>query len=252
MRTRVSVAILAAVLCGAAFEALGAAPQNQQSKTNVESLLESQYVPSKAAGDNQVATPGSVLVIQKDGILGDGQSGLRIGSTPNNYKDGHFKHGTLSALGVSHTSGGARPFAVGDRVYLLKIDVKDSEVVFNVLSCAAIDGVIYKSTVSFQFGKGYLDNADTAKIQQTIGEVFSVDSGAGAAQPGGQTQMAPIQPPAPPPDQPPPAIELGQTPEQVVAIMGQPQKVVKLADKEIYVYKDLKVTFKNGKVSDVE
>jgi hypothetical protein len=245
MRIRVSVAILAVILCGAA------AAQDQPARTNLQGLLESQYVPSKAAGDNQVSTPGSVLLIQKDGILGDAQSGVRIGSTPNNYKDGRFKHGTLNAFGVMHTSGGVRPFQVGERVYLLKIDVKDSEVVFNVLSCTAIDGIIYKSTVSFQFGKGYLDNADTSKIQQTISQVFSVESGA-AAQPVGQQQMAPIQPPAPPSDQPPPTIELGQTPDQVVAIMGQPQKVVKLADKEIYVYKDLKVTFKNGKVSDVE
>lgn len=246
MRIRIPVAIFVVILCGAF-----AAAAQDLAKTNLQGMLESQYVLSKTASDNQVSTPGSVLVIQKDGMLGDAMTGMRIGATPNNYKDGHFKHGALNAIGVMHTSGGSRPFQVGERVYLLKIDVRDTEVVFDVLSCTAISGAVYRSTVSFQFGKGYLDNADTAKIQQTIGEVFSVESGA-AAQSVDQQQMAPIKPPAPPPDQPPPAIELGQTPEQVVAIMGQPQKVVKLADKEIYVYKDLKVTFKNGKVSDVE
>ena len=34
--------------------------------------------------------------------------------------------------------------------------------------------------------------------------------------------------------------------------MGQPQKIVKLAKKEMYYYKDLKVIFVNGKVSDVQ
>jgi hypothetical protein len=38
----------------------------------------------------------------------------------------------------------------------------------------------------------------------------------------------------------------------VVAILGQPQKTAKLAGKEIYFYKDLKVTFKDGKVADVQ
>jgi hypothetical protein len=38
----------------------------------------------------------------------------------------------------------------------------------------------------------------------------------------------------------------------VVAAFGQPEKMVKLGAKEIYYYKDLKVTFVNGKVTDVQ
>jgi hypothetical protein len=38
----------------------------------------------------------------------------------------------------------------------------------------------------------------------------------------------------------------------VVAILGQPDKMVNLGSKQIYVYKDLKITFLNGKVSDVQ
>ena len=47
-------------------------------------------------------------------------------------------------------------------------------------------------------------------------------------------------------------IELGQTIEQVIAAFGQPQRIVKLPTKQIYFYNDLKVTFTNGKVSDVD
>ena len=64
-----------------------------------------------------------------------------------------------------------------------------------------------------------------------------------------------IPPPPPPADQPapPPAtVSLGQTPDQVIAALGQPQKIVKLAKKETYYYKDLKVIFTAGKVSDVQ
>jgi hypothetical protein len=38
----------------------------------------------------------------------------------------------------------------------------------------------------------------------------------------------------------------------VKAALGQPDKIVTIGPKQIYVYKDLKVTFLNGKVSDVE
>lgn len=50
----------------------------------------------------------------------------------------------------------------------------------------------------------------------------------------------------------PQTIQLGQTPDQVRAALGQPEKVVNLGTKQIYVYKDLKVTFVNEKVSDVQ
>ncbi len=50
----------------------------------------------------------------------------------------------------------------------------------------------------------------------------------------------------------PSAIALGQTPEQVKAILGTPVTVVDLGEKQIYVYKNLKVTFTAGKLSDVQ
>ena len=71
--------------------------------------------------------------------------------------------------------------------------------------------------------------------------------------PATQTSIpAPIAPPPPPADQPTQTIEIGQTVDQVVAALGQPQKIAKVGTKQIYFYKDLKVTFNNGKVSDVE
>ena len=47
-------------------------------------------------------------------------------------------------------------------------------------------------------------------------------------------------------------IELGQSVEQVEAVFGKPINVIKLGDRLIYTYKDLKVTFTNGKVTDVQ
>jgi hypothetical protein len=67
--------------------------------------------------------------------------------------------------------------------------------------------------------------------------------------------MAPIPPPPPPVDAPPaPPVEvkIGQTPDQVTAALGQPVQIFNLGTKVIYKYKSLKVTFVNGKVTDVE
>jgi hypothetical protein len=73
-----------------------------------------------------------------------------------------------------------------------------------------------------------------------------------AAPPATPAPLTEIAPPLPPADAPPPTIALGQTIEQVSSAFGQPLKMAKLGAKEIFYYKDMKVTFTNGKVSNVE
>ena len=50
----------------------------------------------------------------------------------------------------------------------------------------------------------------------------------------------------------PTTIALGQTIEQVTTALGPPLTVIDLGSKKIYKYKDMKVTFTDGKVSDAE
>ncbi|MGA2831956.1 MAG: hypothetical protein ABSE55_02690 [Terracidiphilus sp.] len=78
------------------------------------------------------------------------------------------------------------------------------------------------------------------------------DSVAAAAPLTPPAQLTDIAPPPPPPDVPPPTIALGQTKDQVIASFGQPVKAAKLGVKEIYYYKEMKVTFTSGKVSNVD
>ncbi|MGB7469133.1 MAG: hypothetical protein WBW58_07160, partial [Candidatus Acidiferrum sp.] len=162
---------------------------------------------------------------------------------------------------------------VGEKVYATKIEVqeKDKVAVF-IIECDSCNNVqdpsLRRAQVVFQYPKGYLKNADAGQVSDLIEEALSVDTGGDSSQQQGQgdqgqqnqgdqgqpaqgaqgqQQDAPAQP-----AQPPPTIQLGQTTDQVVAIMGQPDKIVDLKTKQIYVYKDLKVTFVKGKVSDVE
>jgi hypothetical protein len=58
--------------------------------------------------------------------------------------------------------------------------------------------------------------------------------------------------PAAAPAGPPKTIGLGQTIDEVTGILGQPKSVVDLGAKKIYVYPDMKITFNNGKVTDVQ
>jgi hypothetical protein len=99
-----------------------------------------------------------------------------------------------------------------------------------------------------------LASADAGQVRDVIASVLGPaddqgggnggGGGGGAQQQGGgggnQQQAQPA------------TIEPGQTIDQVVGAMGQPEKIVNLGKKQIYLYKDLKITFVDGKVSDVQ
>jgi hypothetical protein len=257
----------------AAFTPAAFAPfaQAQDAVTN---QLKAQYKLVKLAPDSgglAVIDPGTVLVIQKGGLLGIPPANMV--SCAAKYQDGelHAAGGFCAAM-VKDVS---RFFQVGEKVYPFKIDVnvKKEQISFKVVACDACNGTnpptFYKSDVSFQFARGFLETAQAGQVQQAIAQVFSIEGGdAQAAQPAAPAPAPPsvpappapagdapppdIAPPPPPADQPPATIEVGQTIDQVVAILGQPQKIVKLGAKQIYVFKDLKVTFDKGKVSDVQ
>jgi hypothetical protein len=179
---------------------------------------------------------------------------------PAKFSDGVLHPPTsICATMIKRSS---RPFAVGEKVYVTKIDVnsKNDRIALKIVQCDSCNGTnpptAFKSEVDFQFAKGLLATGDASKIEDTIGAVLAVgDSSAEAPQPA-PTAAQPEQPaPAPAPAAAPAApasIQLGQTIDQVVAALGQPQKMVDLGSKKIYVYKDLKVTFVDGKVSDVQ
>jgi hypothetical protein len=248
------------LIAGSVPASLPAAPEGQSQKLNLEQQLQSQYPPTKLAGDKlQIAQPGSVLLVQMNGMFA---SPLNEFAFTNTYKDGRIKRSVASAL--IHDPKTSRELQVGEKVYLLKTEVKDSAVVFSVQSCIACDGseadlvqMAYRASLTFQFPKGYLEITDFAEIQRTIGQVFTfADSGSTIAQPNNDPPVPQVPRPAPQPRPVPPAepvrIALGQTVDEVTASLGQPDKVVDLGSKKIYIYRDLKVTFLNGKVSDVQ
>jgi len=71
-----------------------------------------------------------------------------------------------------------------------------------------------------------------------------------AAVPAGSAGAAPAA--IAPPPAPPANIALGQSIDEVTGQLGQPKSVVDLGPKKIYVYKDVKITFTGGKVTDIQ
>jgi len=258
-----AIQVIALIVAGIFLRSVAAA-QNAPT-ASLQDQLRAQYKLVKMGSDSNgpsVLEPGAVLAIQKGGILGVGPE--TIGICPSKYQDNDLH--TPGALCKVMAGNNTRNFQVGEMVYPSKIDVnlKKERISFNITACDSCNGVnpptFFKSQVIFQFAKGYLETASVQQVEDTIGQVFTIQNSSEAQQTqgpqGGQPAAQPAAEGGQAGEQQPPAqpktIQLGMTPEEVQAVLGQPEKIVNLGSKQILVYKDLKVTFVDGKVSDVQ
>jgi hypothetical protein len=274
-KTVIALQVLACSLAGivaaslASAQAAPAAPLDQQ--------LKAQYKLVKMGSDSSgpaLVEAGTILAIQKGGILSVPYGEVNVVATK--YQDGsiHTPNSLLmKGIGFGKAKFGkdstTRLMQVGEKVYPSRIDINPAKdtVSLSIIACDSCNNVdpptFFKADVVFQFAKGSLATTTAQQVEDTIAQVFTIDKsdakqgqdqgqqgqdqGQGQAQgqdqAQGQEQQAPAQPQT---------IQLGQSPDEVQAALGQPDKIVDLGKKQIYVYKDLKVTFLNGKVSDVQ
>ena len=236
--------------------------------------LAAQYKLVKMGSDTggySVVEEGTLLAVEKGGVVGVPYSDKTV--LTSKYENGTvhppsvMKAEARKAL-FGHFSQTASEgqsthlFRKGDKVYPTKVEVKlDKDlVVMSIVACDTCNNADpptwNKANVEFQFPKGSLAKASAGDVEDTIGQLLAISDEAqqqGGQQPGqqqgggqgqgGQQQQAQTEPQT---------IQAGMTTDQVQASLGQPSKVVNLGPKQIYVYKDLKVTFLNGRVVDVQ
>jgi hypothetical protein len=255
-------------------------------------LISEYTLTQATADQADIVTAGSILVLKKGNIVMAPVSGTNFfQNTYKDGKISQNALGRLNNRlnRLNHLPGAAPPptpqtrsFVPGEKVWVTKIECKDDGLMFDLYTDAYAE-VRYKASLKFYFDpKGPMPAADD--MDKLVAEVFKIQPPADdkAAPTGDQQQqqaaapaavapqaaaapppaaapdpaLAPIAPPPPPPDAPaapPKELKMGQSKDEVVANFGQPEKVVKLGTKEIYYYKDLgKVTFVNGKVTDVQ
>jgi hypothetical protein len=224
------------------------------------------------ADRSDIVTGGDVVVIHKPGLL---MYAVASPMPPSNtYKNGRIGQGwggfgkdlaiTMAAPGGATSADYPhRTFVPEEECWVTGIQVQRDGVLFQLYS-DPYDDIRYYANLKIPFpNKKEVPSVDA--VAQLVAEVLTVvpmdnrgDRSAQAPAPAPAVAPAPvapmpeIAPPPPPADAPPPTIALGQTKSQVTAAFGQPVRMAKLGVKEIYYYKDMKVTFTNGKVSNVE
>ncbi len=277
MRQRIGMAVLVVALV-----VVGITPGMVAAQVSLEDQLKAQYTLVKMGADSSgaaVVEAGTILAVKKGGILGVPYSDQSIFSTkyengavhsPNPVGQKVFGH-FMSKIGQQAPT--TQFFQKDTKVYpsKLTVNLEKDQVIIGIVACDSCNNTspttFYKADVVFQFPKGTLANTGPSQVEDTIAGLLAIDDsgnsndqgggqqgggngngndqqGGNQGGGGGQAQQAP------PPE--PQQIEKGQTPDQVKAAIGVPDKIVNLGAKQIYVYKDLKVTFLNGKVSDVQ
>src|SRR6266851_4817097 len=180
----VSVILIAGIFHASSANAQGA------SASSLDAQLKVQYKLAKIVPESngyKVAEPGTMLVIQKDGIFG-----VPLGSNlvdPVIYaiqKDTDLHH--------SNSSAATWKFGIGHKVYLSKLDIdaKHEKVFFTIVECDSSNPAkasYYKSVVDFEFPTGYLAAAEAGQIEDVISQVLTIDNGSSDPQPahGGQS-----------------------------------------------------------------
>jgi hypothetical protein len=251
--------------------------------TLIQEKLKSDIKLTKAAADHSdIVTAGDVVVLHKDGLMmcssaspyaySNSYSGGVLQANQKNRAKAAWKSFGMSALTPGASASDSfnngctqRKFVAGEKFWVTDVTLQKDGVVISTFSDPYND-VRYYGEIKFPFVKGAAIPPPDA-FEKTVQEVLTVEPASDSGGKSDSAQKAPppasapapapapmaaIPPPPPPADAPPPTIAIGQTKDQVTAAFGQPVRTAKLGAKEIYFYKDMKVTFTAGKVSNVE
>lgn len=238
----------------------------------IQQKLKSEITLTKVLGDrSDILKPGTIVELRADGLL---MYGIGSPLAPSNtYKNGKIGQGmggfgkdfaiTMMAPGASTVSDyPRRKFVAGEKVWVTSIAALKDGVLFQLYS-DPYDDIRYYANLKIP----YPNKKEAPSVEVMTQIVDGVLAVVPEAQQSEQAPVPPqpvappapapaplmaIAPPPPPADAAPPTIAIGQTPDQVTAAFGQPMREANLGSKEIFYYRDMKVTFTSGKVSNVE
>jgi hypothetical protein len=187
---------------------------------------------------DRVTKAGSVYLFRIDGLFA--RPVVNNITPTNTIKDGALINPAKGFLGAIGTAGDAQQVKPGQRFYLHEINIDADTATFTFLSLDTVDSVYrgrsrqsrLRLYVKFPIPKNRLSSLDSESMHKLTDPIFLPESEAAA------TATVTVQ--------------LGQTLEEVKKIMGEPQKVMDLGAKQILIYKDVKVTLVDGKVTDAQ
>ena len=182
----------------------------------------------------RITKPGAILAVRLPGIYAD------VANTENsivntNFMDGQLTQATGFSAVFSGSTAHSRTLNPNEKVYVTQINVKRDAVQLELLTVdvttlADGQGTRYRAELNVRLPG--LDSMSPDDVKKTIDTVIADPAIASAVESK--------------------TIKLGMSPDEVKKSLGNPDKIVDLGSKQVYIYKDIKVVFLNSQVSDVQ
>lgn len=182
---------------------------------------------------SRITQPGAVLTVRIPGVYAD------VANTPQAIISTNIDNGQASQqkgfLASLSKTGQSRTLNPSETVYVTRLDIKQDTVHFelvteNVTTLGTGQSTRYRAEVNFHIPN--LETMTPDDVKKTIDAVIADPATANAVESK--------------------TIKLGMGAEEVKKILGNPDKIVDLGAKQVYIYKDMKVVFNDAQVSDVQ
>jgi hypothetical protein len=223
-----ALAALALPLTLPAQTAAGTPPGNGSSLASAYSLTKTGW-----GSANRITNPGAIYTIRIDGLLA---RAIADHITPTNtIVDGKLLPAAKGFRGAFGASGDSEQVERGQRFYLHDVETANDGVVFTLLSLDSVNVVNQGASthsrvrlyLKFALPKDQLAQLTPEALHRLTDPVFAPENSA-------------------------PTVQLGQSMAEVRQVLGEPDKEIDLGPKKVLVYKSLKVTFTDDKVTDAE
>jgi len=183
---------------------------------------------------NRITKPGAILAVRLPGIYAD------VANTENAIVNTNFANGQITqasgfAAAFGSSTGRSRTLNPNEKVYVTHIYVKRDGVQLELLTVdtttlADGQGTRYRAELNVKIPG--IEGMSADDIKKSIEPVIADPAIASAVESK--------------------TIKLGMSPDEVKQSLGNPDKIVDLGTKQVFIYKDMKIILIEGKVSDVQ
>ena len=182
----------------------------------------------------RITQPGAILAVRLPGIYAD-LANTRNVIVNTNLSDGQLTQATGFAAAFGGSTGRSRTLNPNEKVYITMITVRKDSVLMELLTTDVTtlgdgQGTRYRAELNIKLPN--LETMTPEDVKKTIDTVITDPATASAVESK--------------------TIKLGMSTDEVKKSLGNPDKIVDLGPKQVYIYKDMKVVFLNSQVSDVQ
>jgi hypothetical protein len=183
---------------------------------------------------NRITKPGTIFAVRVPGIYAD-MANTEDAIINTNVVGGQVSQATGFSAAFGSSTGYSRTLNPNEKVYLTGILVKRDAVQVELLTVdvrtlADGRGTRYRAELNVKLPG--LDSMTADDVKKAIDTVVTDPATASVVESK--------------------TVKLGMSTDEVKKSLGNPDKIVDLGAKQVYIYRDMKIVFMDGKVSDVQ